>query len=253
MTTNRNCLSYWFPKIPRGVPCPLTEIVRWPGDKLALTKLLDGETPEGYEAFIADLRTACLDVHITGPWFLRTGQGAGKHDWSRTCFVTDLDKLGHHVAALVEWSHLADFFGLAHDVWVVREVLPTTPVATLPLYGGFPLVKEIRAFVAGGEVKCWHPYWPAGAVRDGLISRRATQANEEFHTANLACQVATPTGDDFAAVRPIIDMVAAAFATDGAWSVDLLETRHGWFLTDMAEAERSFHWTECPNCPEAQR
>lgn len=30
-----------------------------------------------------------------------------------------------------------------------------------------------------------------------------------------------------------------------AWSVDVLETRRGWFVTDMAEAARSFHWPGC--------
>jgi hypothetical protein len=39
---------------------------------------------------------------------------------------------------------------------------------------------------------------------------------------------------------------AAGCAVGGAWSVDILETKRGWFVTDMAEAEKSFHWPECP-------
>ena len=40
----------------------------------------------------------------------------------------------------------------------------------------------------------------------------------------------------------------ASRAVGGAWSIDLLETRRGWVLTDMAEAHRSWHdWPDCPN------
>jgi hypothetical protein len=39
---------------------------------------------------------------------------------------------------------------------------------------------------------------------------------------------------------------AAGCAVGGAWSVDILETKRGWFVTDMAEASKSFHWPECP-------
>lgn len=38
---------------------------------------------------------------------------------------------------------------------------------------------------------------------------------------------------------------AAGRAVGGAWSVDLLETSRGWFVTDMAEAGSSWHWDGC--------
>ena len=34
---------------------------------------------------------------------------------------------------------------------------------------------------------------------------------------------------------------AAGRAAGGAWSIDLLETRRGWMVTDMAEAANSWH------------
>jgi hypothetical protein len=41
---------------------------------------------------------------------------------------------------------------------------------------------------------------------------------------------------------------AAGRAVGGVWSIDLLETRRGWMVTDMAEAHKSWHeWPECPN------
>lgn len=43
----------------------------------------------------------------------------------------------------------------------------------------------------------------------------------------------------------------AGKAVGGAWSVDILETTRGypnrWYVTDMAVAEDSWHWPECPN------
>ena len=32
----------------------------------------------------------------------------------------------------------------------------------------------------------------------------------------------------------------------GRWSVDVLETERGWFITDMAQAHVSHHWEGCP-------
>jgi hypothetical protein len=40
---------------------------------------------------------------------------------------------------------------------------------------------------------------------------------------------------------------SAGCAVGGAWSTDLLETRRGWMVTDMAEAHKSWHdWPDCP-------
>jgi hypothetical protein len=49
--------------------------------------------------------------------------------------------------------------------------------------------------------------------------------------------------------RQLTDLAnAAGRAVGGAWSIDVLETRRGWYVTDMAEAASSWHeWPECPN------
>jgi hypothetical protein len=239
---DRNCLSYWFPRLQAaGVPVPRTEIVRTTCD---LTLLLDGQVPEGWGAFLADLAVAIGrltdNASPTPSLFLRTGQGSGKHDWKRTCYL-DLaarDAIAAHVAALVEWSHLVDFFGLAHDVWCIREMLPVQPVVVLPRYGDMPLVKEVRCFVRGGRVVCSHSYWPLGAIRDGLDPAEAHLA--ATYAGLLDCD---PT--DYYAWSELAQKVATTFADDGAWSVDLLSTRRGWVVTDMAEAHRSYHAPEC--------
>jgi len=235
---DRNCLSYWFPVLEKaGVPVPRTEIVK---TDIRLIELCDGTTPDGFDAFYDELLDAINRIGGNGPWFFRTGQGSGKHEWKRTCFLTGLSDLQRHIAALVEWSEMVDFLGLRTDCWVVREMLPTKPVAVLDRYGNFPLVKEVRGFIGDGKILCVHPYWPQGAVREGNASR-------DDDLSDMWFRAALPTEDDERACRKILQIVADAFNGDGSWSIDVLATASGeWFVTDMADAGRSFHWPECP-------
>ncbi len=53
-------------------------------------------------------------------------------------------------------------------------------------------------------------------------------------------------GEPLAQALSLARRVADLFNGDGAWSVDLLPTERGWFITDMAIMERSFHWPDCP-------
>jgi hypothetical protein len=58
-----------------------------------------------------------------------------------------------------------------------------------------------------------------------------------------------PSSLDGKTERQLTDLAnAAGQAVGGAWSVDVLETRRGWYVTDMAEAASSCHeWPDCPN------
>lgn len=255
---DRNCLSYWFPKLQAaGIPTPRTEIVR---TSLDLIHLCDGKEPppvkaETFTMFMNELRAAAELVQPThgSPVFLRTGQGSGKHDWLRCCYVPDLGELTAHVASLVEWSHMVDMMGLATDVWAVREYLPTPPLAYLPTYGGMPLVPEVRAFVQGGVPICLHPYWPEKSIRKGLRCDHPAPGNVltakcptcDTEATDLFIRALDPVGR--MDVLNLVQRVAVAFAHDGAWSVDVLPTDRGLYVTDMAEAGRSYHYDGCQN------
>lgn len=229
---DKNCLSYWYPLIAPHVPTPRTEIVR-SGNLLGL---FDNEIPEGWGKLLTSLDAA--RVKIGGDCFLRTGQGSGKHNWSKTCFLPETANIADHVAALVEWSEMVDFMGLPSDVWCVREMLPTSPIGVCPDYGGMPVCKEFRFFVEDGQTKCFHPYWPIEAlVEGGLHGDYSAGWYTEF------CRLEDPEPKRLAEI--------ISRAVPGAWSVDILETKRidgdaiKWCVTDMAEAERSFHWPEC--------
>jgi hypothetical protein len=124
-------------------------------------------------------------------------------------------------------------------------MLPVTPLTTLPRYGGMPLVREYRAFVEGGQILCTHPYWPKKSIFEGLAEPEKGQPDYRLsETETLFFQMNQQGLPPEA--QQLLQSVAGVFAGDGAWSVDVLETQRGWFVTDMAEAARSYHWDGCP-------
>lgn len=226
---NRNCLSYWYPLLA-DLPMPRTEIVQ---TSVQLIDLLDGQTPDGWEAFLAEMSDA--RERIGGDCFLRTGQTSGKHDWERTCWLPLGADLGSHICALVEFSEMADFIGLPSNVWVLREVIKTAPL--FHAFRGFPVTREFRVFVEAGQCFCIHPYWPKEAIAEG-------RPDDSAWERKLA-----------ASSEPYPDTVhigalakAASKRLPGAWSVDVLQDATGkWWLTDCADAGCSFHWSGCEN------
>lgn len=223
---DKNCLSYWWPLIAPHVPTPRTEIIR-SGNLFAL---FDDKIPDGWGALLAEINVA--RDKIGGDCFLRTGQGSGKHNWSRTCFLPPTANIAHHVSELVHWSEMVDFMGLPSDVWCVREMLPTSPIGVCPRYGDMPVCREFRFFAESGEMKCFHPYWPLEALIEGGMS---TDGHGDWYQE--FCRLDDPEP------RRLAEIVSKV--VPGAWSIDILETKRGWFVTDMAEADRSFHWPEC--------
>lgn len=225
MSEDRNCLSWWFPRIDAaGLPVPETRIVT---TELELGGLIDGEAPDDFYDFVAEVAAACESVGF--PAFLRTGHGSGKHEWTRTCFVPNSEAVGDHVVALVEWSHLADFFALPHQVWAARRMIETAPL--FHAFEGMPIVREFRFFVRDGEVEHVQPYWPPDSIED---------PSAEDWEERLAAAALLPTAD-----YDWLERLArrAGRAVGGYWSVDFLQgALGGWWLTDMALGEQSFRW-----------
>jgi hypothetical protein len=234
-----NCLSYWYPRIPKSVPTPETRILVMPeSETWALADLCDGNTPGCWNRFIVELRT--LADEIGYPCFLRTGHGSGKHDWERTCYLPDRDTLPQHVADLVEWSQLVDMIGIPHNVWVVRKLLPVEPM--FHAFRGMPISRERRLFVVDQRVQCCHPYWPVDA-----IAAQPPRGCPDWRDRLEADNGTTPRPDE------LIAHALAVATQDGIrqrdWSMDFLWSGGQWWLTDMALAQRSFHWPGCEHAP----
>ena len=231
-----NCLSYWFPKIQAaGLPVPKTIMVPMSREQLrAVFSVFDGK-PMGDEAepFFIEL-TAAADA-IGYPCFLRSGHTSAKHDWKNTCYLTSSENIKRHVVGIVEYGELACITGLPWDIWAVREFLPTTPITTAPRYGDMPITREFRYFVHDDQVICHHPYWPKEALTRGGVEGDIDKLYTEL----------TDSDDDIPAFGELASR--AGKAVGGEWSVDILETKNGPYITDMALADSSFHWEGCPN------
>lgn len=230
---DRTCLSYWYPKIKDLVPTPKTDIVQ---TDCKLWKLLDGNKPDGYHEFLDQLTEAAIRIDGLiedglAAVFLRTGHTSGKHNWDRCCYLDhDLDG---HVRSLVEFSAMVDIMGLPTEVWAVREYLPVESLFRCVAYGGMPVVPERRYFVDGGKLLYSIPYWPEQALEEG-------EPDDETWRQKMPIvqQPFGPEADDMA--------LKCGEACGGKWSVDVLLTRKGYYVTDMAEAEKSWGWNREP-------
>lgn len=226
-SSDRNCLSYWFPPLrPAGLRVPDTEIIT---TEVELLHLLDGVTPEGFYAFVDELRTAVAKVGE--PCFLRTGHGSGKHEWTDTCFVTSRERVDVNVARLVEWSALAHIAGLPTGVWAVRRLIPVAPL--FMAFRGMPIGREFRVFIRGDEIEHVQPYWPPDAIENPHRS----DWRERLDAASVLSH------EDADQICFMAGAAAGAINDDGHWSVDLLQDAGGdWWLTDMADGDMSFRW-----------
>jgi hypothetical protein len=238
--TDKTNLSYWFPLIRDvGLPVPRTEIIEMPEDVwMEAWQMFDGVAFDAipkYKAWAEDFEKR---VNAFGrPLFLRTGHTSGKHNWKETCAITPESSVMHHLYNIIEFSEIAGMMGeLPWRNWVLREMLPVKPYGVCRRYGDMPVVREFRVFVDGGKVECHHPYWPTKALQDGGVFM-AEDVLRRFHNFN----------DDDELKRVLGLASDAGKAVGGRWSVDMLETDRGWFVTDMAEAEKSYHWEGCAN------
>jgi len=228
LSREKDSFDFWYRTVQPLVPTPRTHIIK---TDLDFAPLMDGATPDGFEAFCQRIAFAARKVRY--PAFLRTGHTSGKHNWCSTCYLDAEAEIPSHVSALVEESYLADFFGLPTDVWVVREFVPG-PVA-FTAFNGLPIRKERRVFVNAGKVRCHHPYWPADAIK------RASCPDwvEKLAALNAIAD------EDLAEILTLSATVAQALP--GAWSLDwmLCHEAPRWRLIDAALAEHSYHFEGC--------
>lgn len=225
MMMSKNCLSYWFPIIESaGLPVPKTRIVR--------TDLYLGEgwpeatSSEDRQKFLDEFGTACDEIGF--PCFIRTGLFSDKWSWSESCYLYSKQYLTTHVDKIALESQLVDFIGLATDVWVARELIPTTPLFHA-FRGCMPVVREFRFFVRDGAVEHIQPYWPEDSIRQPS----APDWKERLHAASQL------TGDEERELTRLA--IQAGVSVGGYWSIDFLQASDGnWWLTDMALGENSF-------------
>jgi hypothetical protein len=233
---DKTSLAYWFPLIEAaGIPVPKTKFIQMtPECRETIWAAFDGKDSEkGDGGFFEQVAVAAKEIGY--PVFLRTGQTSAKHSWKNTCFLPSESVIKKHVMDIVEFSECADIVGLDWGTWVVREMLPTIPYGRCSRYGDFPVCKEFRFFVDDGKFRCSHPYWPLNALQEGNWE---PDVSEDVAYKDL-CSM-------HGCKEELITLAEkTGKAVGGSWSIDILETERGWYVTDMAEAHKSFHWEGC--------
>jgi hypothetical protein len=236
---DRTRLSWWFPRLfgagiiyPHDILVPETIIIPYTGDNLI--NILDKKIPNEF----APLCTRIIKAgdELGWPFFLRTDYLSGKHSWKDTCHIPGPECVAKRVAHLVEESAMADMMGFPTDYWIARKLIPTKP-AFFAFHGDMPIVKERRYFVQDSKVVCHHPYWPLEAFDSTCVS--VDNWRELLGDMNLE------NDDEVDLLSKLSSKVGAAIG--GAWSIDWLwsEDEGKWYLTDMAEAAQSYHWSGC--------
>lgn len=231
----KSCLSRWYPLIKDIIPTPKTWFIK---SEVDLCELWNGITPEGFNGLVLAIQH--LAQVIGTPCFLRSGMTSNKHDWENSCYLPDAgyETIASHIKNIVEFSGMVD---LPMDVWVVRELLPTL-APFKAFYGNMPITRERRYFINNGKVVCHYAYWPKESLENKTTKR--TWENK-LYWLNLE--------QDFEIKQLTLLSEKIAGVIKGFWSVDWLYTKNGWYLTDMAVGESSYHSPECPHNPHIQR
>jgi hypothetical protein len=227
---DKNCISYWYPVAARLTRVPLTAIYQT--DHVAILQSLDGEFTPEFKALVDWIEDA-VEWFGGYPVFLRTGHTSGKHEWVKTCYFANDNKIEEHIYNLVEYSACAGVMGLPVDTWAVREFLKLD--APFTAFNGLPIGRERRLFVRDGICECVHPYWPIGAFEEEDLSGAQIDALVKDNIV---------TGEQRWNLVPVAERVGEALG--GYWSIDFAQTVNGdWYLIDMAEGDKSYHWEDC--------
>lgn len=229
------CLSWWFPRIKSaGVTVPKTQIVAVGDVKALAAEIYDPVEKTPHVDALAGLLAAYGD-DFGWPCFLRTGHFSGKHNWKKTCYCERREDVANQISEIAYMQEMAMLLPRNPlSLWVIREMLPTTPQITCTRYGDFPVTRERRVFVENGRVAYSIPYWPDDAIEQG----RPSEANWEERLPG----VLSFTNAELAEVHDLAAKAGAAVGCPGheRWSVDVLETTRGWCVTDLAEAGMSY-------------
>lgn len=233
----RACLSYWYPKI-KHLQTPNTVFLEYPLSAHNLY-LEDSERPLKFLDSLEDKFDEAKERFGT-PFFFRTGQTSGKHDWPNTCSkVIHKNELTDRVNALKVYSAAASISGLPTNVWCFREWLDLKHEFTA--FSGMPIGPEMRFFVQDSNIIHTQPYWFKDALR-GYVDEDYPDWKDCIEEMRSVQSI------DFKGAHKKAKEAACAIShkfkyPESAWSVDVcLTVDEKWWIIDMAPAEASYFY-----------
>jgi len=231
----QSTMFYWYPKIKDlPIPQPKTLSYRFTDDEKEFL------ANDQYPSSIAEKIRPLAD-EIGYPLFMRTDNSSCKHFWNKTCYVPSVNELSSHVMELLSNSAMQGWMSYNDNGIFVREFIPLVTKFTA-FYGKFPVNKERRYFIKNGMLQCHHPYWYPPAIMQ--------PSTDDFQ--GLLSYLNYEREAEIKKLTKLSEIVGKIF--DGYWSVDFAYGKdHRWYLFDMARGEQSFHWLECPYCPDEMK
>lgn len=226
---DKNAISYWYPRISQVEPN--TPRTFWKIFDYDFLEVLDGAPVKLLKPLVSWVQEKAQEVGY--PCFIKTGVFSGKHFWKDTCYLESQHRILYQIHALIEHSCLACTLGLPTNEWVIRQLLSVKPA--FYAFNSMPITKERRYFVRDGRVECCHPYWPESAIRNPSIPNWKNELKKINIMDDEEINFLTKKTEKIGSIM------------DGYWSVDWLwvEKYNKWFLIDMADGDRSFHWSSC--------
>lgn len=229
-------MFYWWPIVKDcGVPMPKTTMIEYQGSQEALYGYVDGNYDDYFKKYVDEITIVASAIGY--PIFVRTDMASSKHDWKNTCYIENEEQIPSHLSKLIEFTFMADIIGLGFLGIAIREFLTLNWKFTA-FWGEMPVAKEFRFFVKGGEVQCWHPYWPPRSIEKPSIE----------NWREVLKEINTMFKSDYYILEAYAQKIGRVI--EGYWSIDFCETKNnGWYMTDMAVGEESYHWGTCPHAP----
>jgi len=233
---DKSSMFYWYPKIKYlDIPQPKTEMYRFNEGEFKILQREEGIPKSIFENILP------LTEKIGFPLFMRTDNSSCKHGWKKTCYVPSIDKLDNHIMELLTNSAMQGWMSYCDKGLALRKYVPLITKFTA-FYGEFPVNKERRYFIKDGRLQCRHPYWYPDAIENPSV----------VNWSALLDGLNRETPQEVLLLTKYAQKVADIF--DGYWSVDFAKGKNGkWYLIDMAEGEKSFHWLECKYCTQKMR
>lgn len=232
---NRNSALRWLPVVEQlGVNSPRTETVMYPHRSIA-GWMEDGPRAENtdFEMLVTQTQSACEKIGY--PCFLRTDLASAKHDGPEAYLIRSDKDIRRCLSFTIEDNELKFWTDRnGPQCMLVREFLELD--APFAAFRRLPISREWRIFADGQTIWCFHPYWPADALREHINDDcRDWEAKlADLHDAPDCLGVLSNRSMDLAGLL------------GGAWSVDwAMDTTGKWWLIDCATMEDSWHWPGC--------
>lgn len=235
---DRTSMLYWYPRIKLlRIPQPRTEMIKTRGNIVELLGDCDSLSELGVRKNIdiPAVEKACEKFGY--PVFMRSDFTSYKHNWKNSCFVTKKEDIIPHLQDIIEFTGMADLFGIPFTAVVIREYIQMATLFTA-FHGEMPVNPEYRFFIHDGKVLCHHWYWVADAIQNPSV--------KDWKSRMLKSVKKIDKSGDIARLYGYAKMVAEVLK--GSWSIDFCLGADGtWYLIDMAKAFKSWHPAECKN------